>query len=77
MRRNIPYAVLFPVIGAGLAIILMLWAISGSHVGPDPSKTTGTAIPRTTDVPVPAPTAPANDAGSDSARGRAPLNRSR
>ena len=77
MRRSIPYAIIFPVVIVGLAILLMFWSLSGSHVGPDKSKTTGAAIPRTTDVPVAAPTAPANDTGSDSARGTGPLNRSR
>jgi hypothetical protein len=77
MKNNIPYAILFPVLVVGFAIVLMLWSFSGSHMGPDPSKTTGVATPRTTDVPVAAPTTPTNDTGSDSARGTGPLNRSR
>jgi hypothetical protein len=77
MRNNIPYAIIVPVMIVGLAIVLMIWSLAGSQMGPDPSKTTGAAVPRTTNVPVAAPTAPADDKASDSARGTGPLNQTR
>jgi hypothetical protein len=83
-RRNVPYAIIVPVVVVCFAVFLMFWAFYGTS-GPNQqsstrqqqSTTTGQAPARQTNQPVQAPTAPSNDAASDSARGQEPLNKSR
>jgi amino acid transporter len=84
-RRNVPYALIVPIVVVCFAIVLMIWAFYGT-TGPNQQSslsrpqatTTGQAPARQTNQAVQAPVTPGNDAESDSARGgQAPLNKSR
>jgi hypothetical protein len=81
MNENRPYPML--VIGAaiGFAIVLMIWSMAGtSNTGTSNEANRGSAQTTGSNTsgsnPVPAPTMPRNDAGSDSARSGGPLNKS-
>jgi hypothetical protein len=78
MRRNVPYAVIVPVVVVCVAVALMLWAMRGTNGGGTRTgETTGIAYTRpNTDVVRP-PTTPSNDTAADSARSERPLNKSR
>jgi len=79
MRRNVPYAVIVPIVMVCAAVALMFWAMQGtSGGGTRTGETTGLTYtrPNNADV-VPAPTAPSNDTAADSARTSGPLNKSR
>ncbi|WP_407154214.1 hypothetical protein [Bradyrhizobium sp. STM 3557] len=88
MRASRPYAILIPIVVVVFAVALMIWSLADTHGPSGPSRqatggqqstgsqTTGSAS-RNNQPSSAAPPAPANDAGSDSARGNAPLNRSR
>jgi hypothetical protein len=78
MRRNVPYAVLVPIVVVCVAVALMFWAMRGtSGDGTRTSDTTGNAYTRPNIDAVPAPTAPSNDTAADSGRISGPLNKSR
>ncbi|MGJ5207584.1 hypothetical protein [Bradyrhizobium sp. HKCCYLR20261] len=85
MQSNTPYALLIPIVVVIGAIALMLWSFAGDR-GPRQAaegnapqtrsqQTTG-AAPNQSQPAAPAPAAPRNDTGSDSARGAAPLTKS-
>ena len=83
VRANSPYAILIPIVVVAFAIVLMIWSLADTHGPSGPSRqatsgqqTTGNAASRSSQPAVAAPTAPANDAASDSARSSAPLNKS-
>jgi hypothetical protein len=84
MRANRRYAILIPIVAVVFAVALMIWSLAETHGPYGPSRqatsgsqTTGSASPNNQPAPA-VPTAPTNDAGSDSARsGQPPLNRSR
>ena len=78
MRRNVPYAVLIPVVVVCVAVALMFWAMRGtSGGGTRTGETTGIAYTRPNTAAVRAPTTPSNDTAADSARVSEPLNKSR
>lgn len=81
LQPNVPYAVLIPIIVAAFAVGLMIWSMHGTSMGTQQTSaqhgaTTGQAIPRQTNQPVQAPTAPGSDTSGDSWRGQhTPVNR--
>ena len=75
LRPNLPYAIIVPIVIVGFALAWMIWSMHGTNMAAQQSATTGRAVSRQTEPPVAAPTAPANDAASDSARGQRPLNK--
>jgi hypothetical protein len=81
LKPNVPYAILIPIVVAVFAVGWMIWSMHGTSMGTQQSalqqsRTTGSAIPRQTNQPAAAPTAPANGAESDSWRGQhTPVNR--
>jgi hypothetical protein len=85
MQSNTPYALLIPIVVVIGAIALMLWSFAGDRASlqgeqaqdaqTTRQQTTG-AAPKQSQPAAPAPTAPRNDTGSDSARGSGPLNKS-
>jgi len=81
MRRNVPYAVIIPIVVVCGAVALMLWSMagtSGGGGGTQTGETTGAAYTRPNVEPVRVPTVPSNDTASDSARTpNTPLNKSR
>ena len=79
MRRNVPYAVIVPIVMVCLAVVLMFLAMSGSGGGGTRTgETTGAASTNPGTEPVRVPTVPNNDTAADSARTPdTPLNRSR
>jgi hypothetical protein len=79
MKRNVPYAIILPIAVVCFAVVLMIWAMSGtSGGGPDNASAPSSATTgRTTEHVTRAPTAPSNDTASDSARISGPLNKSR
>lgn len=71
MRRDLPYAMIVPAVMVGLAVVLMIWAISGgsgSRVAGQQLAltTTGAAPSRPSDSAVRSPAPPGN--AGDSAR---------
>jgi hypothetical protein len=71
--RDIPYAIMVPIVVICFAMILMIWAMSGTNGGRLESQgptasTTGTASPRPSGNAVRAPAASGNDTAGDSAR---------
>ncbi len=71
MRRDVTYAVVVPIVVVCVAVILMIWAMSGtsgSQVQGPTAATTGTASTRTNDNAVRPPSAPSNDMAGDHAR---------
>jgi len=84
LRASRPYAILIPIVAVVFAVALMIWSLADTHGPSGPSRqatsgqqTTGSAASRNNQPATAAPTAPSNDAGSDSARSNAPLNKSR
>lgn len=84
VRANRPYAIVIPIVVAAFAVALMIWSLADTHGPSGPSRqatsgqqTTGSAAQRNGQPVTAAPTAPNNDAASDSARSNGPLNRSR
>ena len=79
MKRDIPYAIIVPIAMVCFAIVLMISAMSGTSGvrSDDSSRTTTGAATQSTETAVRVPTAPTNDAASDSARTSGPLNKSR
>jgi hypothetical protein len=76
MRRDIPYAIMVPIVVVCFAMILMIWAMSGTSGGRIESQgpiasTTGTASPQPSGNAVRAPAAPGNDTAAALARPRA------
>ena len=82
MRRDLPYAIIVPAVMVGLAVVLMIWAISGGSGARMAGQglaltTTGAAPSRPSDSAVRA-LAPGNDGVGDSARAtRGPENKTR
>lgn len=73
MRRDVTYAVVVPIVVVCVAVILMIWAMSGTNgsrvEGRGPAAaTTGTASTRTNDNAFRALPAASNDATGNSAR---------
>lgn len=73
MRRDVTYAVVVPIVVVCVAVILMIWAMSGTSgsrvAGQGPAATTGIASTRTNDsAAVRALPAASNDATGNSAR---------
>jgi hypothetical protein len=85
VRANRPYAILIPIAVVAFAVALMNWSFAGTHGPSGPSgqqatsgqQTTGNAASRSSQPAAAAPTQLGSDAASDSARGRAPLNKTR
>lgn len=81
MNRDVPYAALFIFAAVFGAIALMLWAMAGTSGGRVQERTAQVKQShqlRPSESPVPAPTAPNNDAAADSTRASpGPENRSR
>jgi hypothetical protein len=81
LKPNLPYAIIVPIVVAAFAVGLMIWSMHGTSMRTQQSSaphstTTGQAIPRQTNQPVPARTAPGSDASGDSWRGQhTPVNR--
>ena len=82
MRRDLPYAIIVPAVMVGLAVVLMIWAISGGSGARMAGQglaltTTGAALPRPSDSAVRA-LAPGNDRAGDNAPAtRGPENKTR
>jgi len=85
MNPDKPYPVLVIAAFVGFAIVLMVWALTGTH-GPTSMdaaqkslQTTGAAIPpASNEKAVPAPTAPSNETVGDSDRAtQGPVNKNR
>jgi len=79
MKRNVPYAIVAPIAVVCFAVVLMIWAMSGTSGGRS-DNVSGAPTPATTqptEDAVRVPTVPSNDTASDSARGSGPLNKSR
>ncbi|WP_024510978.1 hypothetical protein [Bradyrhizobium sp. ARR65] len=77
LRKNVPYALIIPVVIVCFAIVWMVWSLYGTNMGTQKGATTGSAPPRQSEQTTQAPVAPGNDAASDSARGgQEPLNKS-
>ena len=73
MRRDIPYPIMVPIVVVCFAMILMIWAMSGTSGARIESRgptatTTGTASLRPSENAVRAPAVPGNDTAGDSAR---------
>jgi hypothetical protein len=82
MKRNVPYAIILPIVVVCFAVMLMIWSMAGTSGGgggqEHPSSTTGNSSSQPNASPVRVPSVPNNDAGADSARtGNGPLNKSR
>jgi hypothetical protein len=79
MRRNVPYAVIIPIVVVCVAVALMFLAMRGtSGGGAGNGETTGIAYSRPNTDAVRVPTTPSNDTAADSARTPdTPLNKSR
>jgi hypothetical protein len=80
MPRNVPYAVIVPIVVICFAVALMFWAMGGTSGGGSTrtGETTGSASTRPTTDAVRAPVMPSNDTAADSARTpNTPLNKSR
>jgi hypothetical protein len=79
MKRNVPYAIILPIAVVCFAVVLMIWAMSGTSGGrPDNASTTSNATTtRTTENAIRPPAVPSNDTAGDSARISGPLNKSR
>ena len=74
MRRDLPYAIIVPAVMVGLAVVLMIWAISGGGGARMAGQgvgltTTGVAPSRPNDSTVRSPAASGNDGAGDGARG--------
>jgi hypothetical protein len=78
MKRNVPYAIVLPVAVVCFAIVLMIWAMSGTSGGrsDNVSGNPSSATRQSSENAVRVPTVPSNDTASDSARGSGPLNKS-
>jgi hypothetical protein len=75
MRRDLPYAIIVPPVMVGFAVVLMIWAISGSSGGRMASQapamtTTGAALPRLNASTVRLPVAASNDTAAAANKGR-------
>jgi hypothetical protein len=81
MDRDVPYAAYFIFAAVFVAIGLMVWSMagtSGGRVNDHLAQTKQSQQLRTTESPIPAPTAPNNDVAADSTRtSPGPQNRSR
>ena len=83
MRRDLPYAIIVPAVMVGLAVVLMIWAISGGSGARMAGQgvaltTTGAAPSRPNDSTVRSPVAPGNDGAGDGARTiKGPENKTR
>lgn len=79
MKRNVPYAIIFPIGVVCFAVVLMVWAIVGTNGGrsDNASVTSGSTATQRNEPAVRVPTMPTNDTASDSARTTGPLNKSR
>jgi hypothetical protein len=79
MKRNVPYAIIFPIGVVCFAVVLMVWAIVGTNGGRSDSAsgTSGSTATRQSEPAVRVPTIPNNDTAGDSARITGPLNKSR
>jgi hypothetical protein len=77
MKRNVPYAIILPIAVVCFAVVLMIWAMSGTSGGrPDNASPTSNATKTSTTQPAP-PTVPSNDTAGDSAGISGALNKSR
>jgi len=81
MNRNMPYAIILPIVVVCFAVMLMIWSMAGTSGGggqDQPSGTTGKSSSQPNASAVRVPSVPNNDTGADSARtGNGPLNKSR
>jgi hypothetical protein len=81
MNRDVPYAIMFVIAMACVAIVLMLWAMEGTSSGRQErqaSDTPRSAYTQPDASPVPAAPEPDNDTRAYSARGSSgPANKSR
>jgi hypothetical protein len=83
MRRDLPYAIIVPAVMVGLAVVLMIWAISGGSGARMAGQgvgltTTGAAPSRPNDSTVRSPAASGNDGAGDGARTiKGPENKTR
>ena len=73
MRRDLPVAIIVPAVMVGFAVVLMIWALSGSSgarmASPAPAvTTTGAVSPRPNDSAGRSPAAAANGAAVGGAR---------
>ena len=81
MKRDIPYAIILPIVVVCFAIVLMIWAMtgtSGGRVRSATDRTTGTVPTGANQDAIRAPLIPNNDTASDRARAASgPENKSR
>ena len=81
MKRDIPYAIILPIVVVCFAIVLMIWAMagtSGGRVRSATDRTTGTVPTGSNQNAIRAPLLPNNDTASDGARAASgPENKSR
>jgi hypothetical protein len=79
MKRDVPYAIMLPIVVVCFAVVLMIWATSGTSGGrsDNVAGTTGAASTPPTVSAVRVPTGSNNDTAADSARTTSPLNKSR
>ena len=81
MKRNVPYAIILPIVVVCFAVVLMIWSMAGTSGGGASNETrvtTGAAPSQVNGGAVRAPITPSNDTAGDSARTSAgPQNKSR
>jgi hypothetical protein len=81
MKRDVPYAIILPIVVVCFAMVLMIWAMagtSGARVRSATDRTTGTVPTRSNQNAIRAPLIPNNNTASDSARAASgPENKSR